>query len=312
MAEPVIQTKGLTKAYGHGEKRTLALENLDLTIQPGEIFGYLGPNGAGKTTTIRLLLDFIRPDAGSATIFGQDVRANSVELHKQIGYLPGELNLWKNQRADRIVSYFGNVRGMQDTRYAQELAERLKLDMTKRVRDYSTGNKRKLGIVLALMHKPRLLILDEPTSGLDPLMQQTFNQLMHEVRADGRTVFLSSHVLSEVQAICDRVAILRDGRLRAVESIEKLTHVDFRWVTINFRDAIPAGMGTELEKLDGTSHFSQNGKSVRLQLTGDFDPVIRAIGGGYVTDLRVQEPTLEEIFLAFYGNGSAATMQQEA
>jgi ABC-2 type transport system ATP-binding protein len=311
MAAPVIQTKGLTKAYGSGAKRTLALENLDLTIQPGEIFGYLGPNGAGKTTTIRLLLDFIRPDAGNATIFGQDVRANSVELHRRIGYLPGELNLWKNQKAGRIVQYFANVRGMPDASYAHELANRLKLDLSKKVRDFSTGNKRKLGIVIALMHKPELLILDEPTSGLDPLMQQTFNQLMHEVRAEGRTVFLSSHVLSEVQAICDRVAILRDGRLRAVETVEKLTHVDFRWVTINFRDAVPAAVSSTLSHLEGASNFSQNGKSVRLQLTGDFDPIIRALDSGYITDLRVQEPSLEEIFLAYYGNGSAVNVRQE-
>ena len=196
--QAIIQTQQLGKTYTSGKKHTLALDNLSLSVQPGEIFGYLGPNGAGKTTTIRLLLDLIRPTEGSATIFGQDVKEHSVALHKRIGFLPGELNLWKNRTAAQVINYIASVRGdvQSQLQAAQVLADRLKFDMTRKVREYSSGNKRKLGLILALMHKPELLILDEPTSGLDPLMQQIFNEMMREVRAEGRTVFLSSHVLS--------------------------------------------------------------------------------------------------------------------
>lgn len=298
----LIKIKGLSKTYGAGKQQTVALNDLDLSIQQGEIFGYLGPNGAGKTTTIRLLLDLIRPSNGSATIFGLDTREESVEVHRRIGFLPGELNLWKSRTGKQVVHYLASVRGDIDaiTRHAIELADTLKLDLSKKVRDYSTGNKRKLGLVLAMMHKPDLLILDEPTSGLDPLMQQTFNGMMHDYRAQGKTVFLSSHVLSEVQSICNRVGILRDGELKAVETIEKLTHVEFHWVDVKFRDAIPSGLQDKLKSIDSIDKIELNGQTVRLQLFGDFDPLMRAISGGYVEGLHIEEPTLEEIFLAFY------------
>lgn len=301
---PVIETSALSKTYGAGKKQTIALRDLNLSVQQGEIFGYLGPNGAGKTTTIRLLLDLIRPTKGSATIFGLDVRADSVEVHKRIGFLPGELNLWKGRTGQQIVHYLATVRGDADTikRYADQLAEHLKLDLSKKVRDYSSGNKRKLGIVLAMMHQPDLLILDEPTSGLDPLMQQTFNQMMRDYREQGKTVFLSSHVLSEVQSICDRVGILRDGELKAVETVEKLTHVEFRWVEVRFKDQIIPSLREQLSQLDGVNHIQTNGSTLRLQLMGDFDPLLRQISTGYVKDLHIQDPTLEEIFLAFYND----------
>lgn len=301
----VINTSNLSKIYQSRKQETRALDNLSLEIRQGEIFGYLGPNGAGKTTTIKLLLDLIRPSNGSAQIFGMDVTEKSVEIHKNVGFLPGELNLWKNRTAKQVVHYLASIHGDVDriNREAQKLADRLKLDLSKKIRDYSTGNKRKLGIVLAMMHNPDLLILDEPTSGLDPLMQQTFHQMMMEAKSAGKTVFLSSHVLSEVQAICDRVGILRDGQLKAVESVEKLTHVEFRWVKVNFRDSVPTSLKTRLEGLNGIEHIELNGKSVKLQLHGDFDPLMRAISDGYVEDLHVEEPSLEEIFLTFYGNG---------
>lgn len=308
MATPVIETRELSKNYG----QTQALTNLTLSVEPGQIFGYLGPNGAGKTTTIRLLLDLIRPSSGTARIFGQDVLQQSVELHRRIGFLPGELNLWKGQTASRIVEHIAAVRGMDDIRYAQELAERLKLDMSKRVRDYSTGNKRKLGLVIAMMHRPDLLILDEPTSGLDPLMQQTFNQLAMEARNEGRTVFLSSHVLSEVQAICDKVAILRDGDLKAVETVERLTHVEFRWVTVKFKESVPANVTQNLMQINSVSDVTQNGASVRLRLAGDFDPVLRTVGAGYVEDVQISTPSLEEIFLEFYGNNKSLATGKES
>lgn len=302
---PVIETRNLTKVYRTRGTSTHALDSLDLTVQPGEIFGYLGPNGAGKTTTIRLLLDLIRPTAGSASVYGQDVNANGVELRQRIGYMPGELNLWKNLTGQQVAGYLGRVRGMKDISYAYALAERLQLDMTKRVRDYSSGNRRKLGLVIALMHKPDLLILDEPTGGLDPLMQQTFNQMMHEVRAEGRTVFLSSHVLSEVQAICDRVGILRDGQLKAVETVERMTHVDFRWVRIDLRDPATAALRERVARVDGVTSVEAENHGLKLRLNGDFDPLLRALNDVYVVDMRVESPSLEEIFLAYYGNNGA-------
>ena len=299
-SQVVIQTEKLTKVYSGGKP---ALEDLSLTVAPGEIFGYLGPNGAGKTTTIRLLLDLIRPTSGRAAIFGLDTIAQSVAIRQRIGFLPGELNLWDRLTAREIVNYMGNLRGGVNTAYVNELAERLNFDLTKRMRTYSTGNKRKLGLILALMHKPDLLILDEPSSGLDPLMQQTFNQLMLEAKANGQTVFLSSHVLSEVQAICDRVGILRDGKLQAVETVERLTRVDFRKVTLKFRDAVSPLL---VSSVAGVSKVSAEGANVlSLQLAGDFDPLLKAVSSAYVQDILVETPTLEDIFLTFYGGQPA-------
>jgi ABC-2 type transport system ATP-binding protein len=300
MNRAVISTHDLTKTYQASAMP--ALDHLNLEVQAGEIFGYLGPNGAGKSTTIRILIDLIRPTTGTATIFGQDVRAAGVELRRRIGYLPGELALWPGQRGRDIVRYWTQVRGRDavDGGFAARLVERLDLDLSKRVRDYSTGNKRKLGLVLAMMHQPDLLILDEPTSGLDPLMQQTFNELMREWRDAGRTVFLSSHVLSEVQAICDRVGILRGGQLKAVETVAKLTKADFRWVTAQFRAPLDAGTVRTVADLPGVHSAASEGASLRLSLTGDFDPLLRALTAHYVVDLKIHEPTLEEIFLAFY------------
>jgi ABC-2 type transport system ATP-binding protein len=310
--QAVIKTNQLSKIYNpQSKKATIALDKLSLEVREGEIFGFLGPNGAGKTTMIRLLLDLIRPSEGGATIFGKDVRQNSVEIHKSIGFLPGELNLWKGRTALEVVTYLASVRGdaREQTKEAKNIAERLKFDLGKKIREYSTGNKRKLGLIIAMMHKPELLILDEPTSGLDPLMQQIFNQMMLETKGEGRTVFLSSHVLSEVQAICDRVGILRDGQLKAVEDVEKLTHVDVRHIEMRFRDTVPQEWLGRLAKMEGTNQVEADGKTLKLQLLGDFDPLLRAVSDGYVEDIRIHEPSLEEIFLAFYGNGE--TVKQE-
>lgn len=310
-SDPIIQTENLTKVYTSRRSQTRALDRLNLSVQPGEIFGYLGPNGAGKTTTIRLLLDLIRPTAGRARIFGLDAQAHAVEIHRRVGFLPGELSLWRSLTGLQVIRHIANVRGMRDLRCAHQLAERLQLDLSKRVRDYSSGNRRKLGLVVAMMHEPELLILDEPTNGLDPLMQQEFNQMMREVRAEGRTVFLSSHVLGEVQAICDRVGILREGELRAVERVERLTHVDFRWVEMRFREDVPAAWRERLGDISGVSEVSIDGTTLRVRLQGDFDPLLRAVSGGYIRDLRVKEPTLEEIFLTFYdGDGKRAAQPE--
>lgn len=298
---PVIQTENLSKVYQTRRKQIRALDRLNLSVQPGEIFGYLGPNGAGKTTTIRLLLDLIRPTEGRARIFGQDARADAVELHKRIGFLPGELNLWKNLTGAQVVDTISRIRGGVDKGHVHQLTERLGLDLGLRFRSYSSGNKRKLGLVIALMNKPDLLILDEPSTGLDPLVQQTFNELMLEAQKEGRTVFLSSHILSEVQAICDRVGILRAGELKAVERVSDLTHADFRWVTLKFRETVAA---SQLAGIKGVSEVTTWEGGLRLRLTGDFDPLLRHINGFYVEDVRVQEPSLEEIFLTFYGGNT--------
>ena len=302
----VIQTNNLSKVYPSHKQDIRALDKLNLTVQAGEIFGYLGPNGAGKTTTIRLLLDLIRPTEGSAAIFGLDAQKHGVNLHQRIGFLPGELSLWKQRSGLQIVKYLASVRGNENSciQHAHQLAERLKLDLALKVRELSSGNRRKLGLVTAMMHQPDLLILDEPTSGLDPLMQQTFYQLVREARDAGRTVFLSSHVLSEVQAICDRVGILRHGQLKAVETLENLTHAEFRWVTVKLREPAASSL---FDNVPGVSQISLNGDKIRLRLTGDFDPLLRALSDQYVVDLHVQEPTLEEIFLAFYGNSEKAS-----
>lgn len=306
-AIPVIQTDNLSKIYHKNRTETVAaLKGLNLTVQPGEIFGYLGPNGAGKTTTIRLLLDLIRPTNGGAAIFGQNAHENSVELHKRIGFLPGELNLWKNLTGAQVVNYLGKVRGGLDMSYLQVLTKRLELDLSIRIRSYSTGNKRKLGLVLAMMNKPDLLILDEPTSGLDPLMQQTFNELMLEAQKNGQTVFLSSHMLGEVQTICDRVGILRGGELKAVESVSNLTHANFRWVTLRLREPVAT---TQFSSLKGVSEISAVDGGLKLRLVGDFDPLLRAIAPYYVQNIEVAEPTLEEIFLSFYG-GNGQTKER--
>ena len=300
----VIETRELTKIYKTGRDELRALDQLNLQVQPGEIFGYLGPNGAGKTTTIRLLLDLIRPSAGSATVLGLDAQADSVALHRRIGFLPGELALWKGQTGAQVVRFVANVRGSVDEAYLRQLCERLQLDLGIKVRNYSSGNRRKLGLVLALMNKPDLLILDEPTGGLDPLMQQIFYELMRETRAEGRSVFLSSHILAEVQAICDRVGILNQGRLSTVEQVSRLTQVGFRWVSMQVREvgALPG----RLDAIDGVSDVSVEDNSLRLRLSGDFDPLLRALQECYVEELHVHEPSLEEIFLAYYGDGGGA------
>jgi ABC-2 type transport system ATP-binding protein len=292
---PVLETFNLTKQY----PGRLALDRLNLAVQPGEIFGYLGPNGAGKSTTIRLLLDLIRPTSGSARILGQDSRRHSVAIKRQVGNLPAEVRLWDHLTGEQVIQYLSRLRPGCDLRYAAELAERLNLDMQRRVGEYSTGNRRKLGLIQALMHRPALLILDEPTTGLDPLVQQTFYDLMREVRAAGRTVFLSSHVLSEVEAICDRVGILRAGRLEAVERITDLKRVHFRWVSLKC-DPLPDL--AEWAALPGVQETVPLAGGLRLRVVGSLDAVIKQAARYTVHDLQIEEAGLEDIFLTYYGH----------
>lgn len=296
--EAVIQTHNLTHHYG----KVMAIEDVNLTVYRGEIFGFLGPNGAGKTTTIRTLLDFIRPSAGSATIFGLDTVRDSVAIRRRIGYLPTELTLLDNWTGIQYIRWLEEVRGAKDgyLAEAQRLAERLEFDLSRSLKGLSTGMKRKMGLIVALAHKPELLILDEPTTGLDPLMQQVFHELMHEVRAEGRTVFLSSHNLPEVEAICDRVGIIRDGHLEAVESVANLTRAAFRWITFAFDRALPL---EDFRALPGISEVSADGVRLRMRMSGEasMDALIKLAARYTVTDIAIEHPTLEEIFLAYYG-----------
>lgn len=293
--EPILETVNLTKQY----PGKLALHQLNLTVRRGEVFGYLGPNGAGKSTTIRLILNLIRPTVGSVRVMGMDSRRESVQIKRYIGNLPSEVRLWEHLTGMQVLEYLCKLRPGCDMRYALELAERLELNLSVASRDYSTGNKRKLGLVQALMHRPPLLILDEPTTGLDPLMQQRFYELMLEVRNAGHTVFLSSHVLSEVDAICDRVGILRNGMLQAIERIEDLKRVQYRWITVYTDSPVNRPDWT---MLNGVSDVSVMNGGVRMRVSGSLDEVIKQAAQMTVRDINIEEPSLEDVFLAYYGN----------
>lgn len=298
MQTPVIHIDGLSKDYGGVH----ALNDLCLDVQAGEVFGYLGPNGAGKTTTIRLLLDLIRPTRGKASIFGLDTQRDSVEVRRRVGNLPGDLALWEHMTGWELVDYLGGLRGGVDKGYVRQLVERLEIDMSRKVKACSSGMRRKLGLIQALMHKPDLLILDEPTSGLDPLMQQTFYALIREIKAEGRTVFMSSHNLPEVEHVCDRVGILRSGQLTAVERIDNLKKVHFRWMTLHVDDGAKPG---EFANLPGVTDVTAHNGTLRFRVSGDLDPVIKVAARHHVIDMSYEEPSLEDIFLDYYGEKSS-------
>ncbi|MCL4247093.1 MAG: ABC transporter ATP-binding protein [Anaerolineae bacterium] len=294
----VIHIEGLTKHYGNVH----ALTDLRLDVYRGEVFGYLGPNGAGKTTTIRMLLDLIRPTAGHAHIFDMDIQQDSVKIRERLGNLPGELSLWNHMTGWDVINYLGELRGGVDKNYVGQLADRLDMDMSRKVKACSSGMKRKLGLIQALMHKPDLLILDEPTNGLDPLVQQTFYSLIREISSEGRTVFMSSHNLPEVEHVCDRVGILRGGRLAAVERIGDLKRVYFRWMTLRLDDSANP---QAFEALDGVSDVTAHNGTLRFRVTGELDPVIKLAAQHHVIDMTYEEPTLETIFLEYYGEGAS-------
>ncbi|NLF75558.1 MAG: ABC transporter ATP-binding protein [Chloroflexi bacterium] len=297
----VIETNNLTHRYG----KFVAVQDLNLQVYQGEIFGFLGPNGAGKTTTIRTLLDFIRPSSGSASIFGMDTVRDSVAIRGRIGYLPSELTLLDNWTGLDYVHWLETVRGATNgfVPEAQRLAERLGYDLTRSLKGLSTGMRRQMGLIVALAHKPELLILDEPTTGLDPLMQQVTHEFMREARREGRTVFMSSHNLPEVEAICDRVGIIREGRLEAVETINDLTRVTFRWIEFTFDGTVPVD---DFLTLAGVSDISADGTRLRMRISGDtnMDALLKLAARHTVTSLDLEHPSLEEIFLAYYGHRS--------
>jgi ABC-2 type transport system ATP-binding protein len=294
----IIETEKLTKSYGSHR----GIIDVDLVVNEGEAFGFLGPNGAGKTTTIRTLLDHIRPTSGQARIFGIVTTENPVAIHRRIGYLPGEFTLYDKLTGGQTIEYFANLRGGVDQGYQRDLIARLDVDPSRKFKEYSKGNKQKIGLIIALQHRPDLLMLDEPTSGLDPLVQQTFYAVIREAKAEGRTVFLSSHILSEVEKTCDRVAIIRDGRLVRVDRTEALRDLAHHQVELIFTDSVPI---QEFSSLDGVSDVVVEDHTLRMRVAGSITPVVRAAARHELVDFVSREPSLEETFLAQYKSEAA-------
>lgn len=293
-AESVIRTESLTKWYG----RTLALDQLTLEARAGEVLGFLGPNGAGKTTTLRLLMGYLRPTAGRALVHGRDAWADSVSVHRKTGYLPGDVRLWQNLTAREAVGYLARLRDLRYDTGAAELAKRLDLDMDRPIRALSRGNKQKVGVLLAMIGRPALLLLDEPTSGLDPLVQQEFHRLLRERADAGAAVLLSSHVLSEVERTADRVAIIRSGRLIVLESLASIREKARHSVEVRFSTPPPPGA---FAGVPGIRDVHLDGCLLRCIVQGVVDPLVKALGEYHVVDLNSREADLEETFLALYG-----------
>ncbi len=296
----VVETFGLSKTYGP----TRAVVELSLQVEQEQVFGFLGPNGAGKTTTIRMLLGLQRPTSGRATVLGLDAQADGVEIHRRVGYLPGELALYPRLTGRQHVDRFARMRGGCDQSLVRQLCERFAVVLDRPARELSKGNRQKLGLVLAFMHRPQLLILDEPTSGLDPLMQEEFEQLVRESVAEGRTVFLSSHELDEVQRLADRVAIIRSGRLVASDAVEGLRQSTPLRVEVRFRRPVDAGLFAHLEGVSVTSH---DGDRIALQAAGPLAPVLRAIAEHDPVDVLSRRADLDELFLEIYREPAAET-----
>jgi ABC-2 type transport system ATP-binding protein len=292
--ELAIRTSGLTKDFGGGN----GLFGLDLGVRHGEVLGFLGPNGAGKSTTMRLLLDQIRPTAGSASVLGLDSRRDSLEIRRRVGFLPGDLALHPRLTGAAMLDFLAELRGGVDRRVRDALAERFGAQLDRPVHELSTGNRQKIGLIQAFMHEPELLILDEPIAGLDPLVQQSFHALLGEVVAAGRTVFLSSHTLSEVERVADRVAIVRRGRLVAVDSLESLRAVAVQRLEIVFADGVPPEQ--ELRALPGVREVHLEGPHLLIAFEGSAGPVVKAIAAYEVHAIRSRDDDLEEIFLRYY------------
>jgi ABC-2 type transport system ATP-binding protein len=293
----LISTDKLTKFYG----KHRGIVEVDLEVQEGEAFGFLGPNGAGKTTMIRTLLNHIRPTSGRATIFGIDTTADPVAIHRRLGYLPGEFVLYDKLTGGQTIEYFANLAGGVEPLYQADLVARLDIDPSRRFKEYSKGNKQKIGLVVALQHRPELLLLDEPTSGLDPLVQQTFYDVIREAKAEGRTIFMSSHILSEVEKTCDRVAIIRDGRLTKVDRVEALRDLAHHQVELRFAGTVPTA---EFSAIPGVSEVVAEDHTLRMRVTGAITPIVHAAARHEVIDFVSREPSLEETFLAEYGRGN--------
>ena len=289
----VIQLEGLTKHYGSAR----GIVDVDLEVSEGEVFGFLGPNGAGKTTTIRLIMDLIRPSEGTARVFSLDARRDATLIQARTGYMPGELALYGGLTGIEMLKYAANLRGGVDWAFVEGLAERLDCDLSRPIGTLSTGNKHKVGLIHALMHRPELLILDEPTSGLDPIVQRELHRLLEEVRAEGRTVFLSSHILPEVESLCDRVGIIREGRLVTIQQVEALKESALSHLEFHFAAEVSAD---EFSSLPGVREVTAEGTVVRCTVSGSVDAVVKAAARHEVLDLVSHEPSLEQVFLAYY------------
>jgi ABC-2 type transport system ATP-binding protein len=300
LSTEVISARRLVKTFG----RTRALDELDLSVARGEVHGFLGPNGSGKSTTIRVLLGLLRPDAGTATLLGGDPWADAVELHRRLAYVPGDVTLWPKLSGGEIIDLFARLRGSTNERKRDELIDRFELDPTKKARTYSKGNRQKVGLIAALASDAELLILDEPTSGLDPLMEEVFEECIREVKGDGRTVLLSSHILAEVEALCDRITIIRTGRTVETGSLADLRHVTSTSVTAHTRHPV------DLTTLTGITHLVTDGNHVSFEVdNAHLDESISALAAGTLVSLICTPPTLEELFLRHYegSDGAAAT-----
>jgi len=297
----IIEVEKLTKSYG----RRRGIADVSFEVSEGEVFGFLGPNGAGKTTTIRILMALIRANSGTARISGLDCWDRSVDVKRMVGYVPGEPSLDGNLTGGQILEYFAHLRGGVDQKYLKSLIERLDLDTGRKFRQYSTGNKRKVVLIQAFMHRPRVLILDEPTSGLDPLNQQEFDGMVREAREEGRTVFLSSHVLSEVEKTCTRVGIIREGRLVKVGGVHDLKDIKRYEITISFAQPVPLEAFAQLEGVTDVERLN-DGRAVRLAMQGSADAVIKAAAHYPVISLTSYEPSLEDVFLRYYESDGQA------
>jgi ABC-2 type transport system ATP-binding protein len=289
----VIETKNLTKYYG----KVLGVKSLDLEIKEGEIFGFLGPNGAGKTTTIRCLMDFVTPTSGSASILGMDCQKKSAEIKRNVGFLAGEVKLYDKLTGWEHINYIQGFKGKAPL--LKDLIKRLKFDPKIKIRNLSKGNKQKLALILALMHKPKVLIMDEPTSGLDPILQNEIYGLLEDMESKGSTIFFSSHIISEVERIADQVGIIKEGKLSAIESIDSLANKKIRNIEIRFHDKY----NLSDFKLPGTKNIEKTDEGVIISYVGDINPIIKKLASYSIADVRISHATLEDIFLEFYRNG---------
>ncbi|OPY29796.1 MAG: putative ABC transporter ATP-binding protein [Methanocella sp. PtaU1.Bin125] len=290
--ETIIETKNLTKTYG----KSRGIVDVNIRVNKGDIFGFLGPNGAGKSTTIRTLLDYIRPTSGSATIFGMDCHKETVQIKKRIGYIPGDFGLFGHMTGWKYLEYFGKVRGGYDAEATKALAKRLEIKPDRKMKEYSRGMRQKMAIIQAFMNNPDLIIMDEPTSGLDPLVQQTFMDMIHERANEGTTIFMSSHVLSEVEKVCNRVAIIKEGRIATEEKVEDLRKKSGNVIQVKFTDAVDP----EAFRMPGvTNPLRQNGY-IRMTVSGNMESVLAEVSRHKVAEISIHPMTLEEIFMHYY------------
>ncbi len=293
MADAVISLKNVTKHYG----KVRGIENVSLDIHPGEIFGFLGPNGAGKTTSISLMMDLIRPSAGKVNIFGLNSSADSVKIHRRIGFLADDMAMDKGLTGWQQLEYFGKLRGDYNKKYIRELAQRLNCKLTVKYKQLSRGNRQKVALISALMHDPELLILDEPTSGLDPLIQAEFNKIILERKSQGKTAFISSHILSEVQELCDRVAFIREGKIIGIKNLEEIGKGAPSQINIHSYDK---SLASQLGKLAGVHNLKHLGHSFTLTYTGDINKLIAYLAKFSINRLTVHDADLETMFLKYY------------